>query len=205
MKYIYKIECLVNNKIYIGQTNNIKRRFLEHKRLLRNNEHSNHILQTDYNKYTLSNFKFQLIEACNDNLAQMKEDHWIDYFGGIESENVYNYQNNKTNNKEMSLKISKANKGILLGTKNPMYNKHTNNWNHKCYNETKHKISKSKCTHFSKYKTLAQNNLKYSEEFINQLRDLRAKGFTNAELSNKFNIARSIISNLILYGRSSGK
>lgn len=205
MKFIYKIQCKVNNRVYIGQTNNIKRRFQEHKRLLILNRHSNHILQYDYNKYNLDDFSFELIEQCDDSESELREDFWIDYYGGIESDVVYNYQNSKTNNKEMSSKISKSNKGILLGSKNPMYNKHTNNWNHKCYKETKHKISRSKCSLPNTYKNLSNNNLKYSIEFIQELRNYRANGFTNAELSDKFGIARGIISSLILYGRSNGK
>ena len=34
---IYKIENIINNKVYIGSSNNIERRWKEHKRLLNNN------------------------------------------------------------------------------------------------------------------------------------------------------------------------
>ena len=48
---IYCIINNVNNKIYIGQALNLKKRFKEHKRTLKNNTHANEYLQNAYNKY----------------------------------------------------------------------------------------------------------------------------------------------------------
>ena len=62
MKGIYKIINIINNKIYIGQSVDIKRRWNDHKSELRRNSHHNIYLQQSWNKYGEENFKFEVIE-----------------------------------------------------------------------------------------------------------------------------------------------
>jgi len=59
---IYIIRNLVNNKIYIGSSVNIKRRFSQHKSTLRHNTHRNKHLQNAWNKYGEINFEFVILE-----------------------------------------------------------------------------------------------------------------------------------------------
>ena len=59
---IYQIKNLINNKIYIGSTINLKQRFNDHKKLLRHNKHPNNHLQSSWIKHGESNFVFELIE-----------------------------------------------------------------------------------------------------------------------------------------------
>ena len=56
---IYKIECIANNKVYIGQSINIKRRLYDHKTRLRKGTHKNKHLQNAWNKYGEDNFTFE--------------------------------------------------------------------------------------------------------------------------------------------------
>lgn len=59
---IYKIENLVNGKVYIGQTiNNPKNRLNDHKSMLRRNAHDNSYLQNAWNKHSEKNFEFKVI------------------------------------------------------------------------------------------------------------------------------------------------
>lgn len=58
MYYIYKIENLVNHKIYIGLTNNIARRRARHFTDLRCKRHDNSFLQKEFNIYGQENFSF---------------------------------------------------------------------------------------------------------------------------------------------------
>lgn len=58
--YIYKIENLINHKIYIGLTNNIVRRKTRHFTDLRCNRHDNHFLQKEFNIYGEDNFSFSV-------------------------------------------------------------------------------------------------------------------------------------------------
>jgi len=48
---IYKITCLVNNKIYVGSTCDFNRRFNAHRNLLKNNKHYAIYMQNAYNLY----------------------------------------------------------------------------------------------------------------------------------------------------------
>ncbi|MEG7747601.1 GIY-YIG nuclease family protein [Listeria monocytogenes] len=50
---IYKITNIVNNKIYIGSTNNFKRRITEHKRTFKDGK-SNKYLNNSVNKHGIS-------------------------------------------------------------------------------------------------------------------------------------------------------
>jgi group I intron endonuclease len=59
---IYKIFNKVNNKYYIGSSNNIKRRWRDHKKMLRGNRHDNIYLQNSWNKYGENNFDFIVID-----------------------------------------------------------------------------------------------------------------------------------------------
>lgn len=109
---VYKIECLVNNKVYIGQTNNYKKRISLHKKQLKDNNHYNKYLQEDYNMYGFNNFRYIELSQCDTRQQSYDmEDYWINYYGGIESSNTYNMQNNVTKNKEYGRRISKSHKG----------------------------------------------------------------------------------------------
>lgn len=59
---IYEIRNLVNNKVYIGSSINVKARLYEHSRLLNIGKHENKHLQRAWNKYGKDNFKFQILE-----------------------------------------------------------------------------------------------------------------------------------------------
>lgn len=60
MYYIYKIENIVNHKVYIGLTNNIVRRRSRHFTDLKYNHHDNSFLQKEYNIYGKENFIFNI-------------------------------------------------------------------------------------------------------------------------------------------------
>ena len=59
---IYKITNLKNNKGYIGQSSDIKKRWRNHKFELKNNIHNNPYLQNAFNKYGEEAFEFRIIE-----------------------------------------------------------------------------------------------------------------------------------------------
>ena len=61
---VYCIRCKVNNKAYIGSSANIKRRWTEHKSLLKTGKHPNKQLQEDYNKYGADNFLYTVLINC---------------------------------------------------------------------------------------------------------------------------------------------
>lgn len=61
---IYRIYNTINGKYYVGSSRNIKRRKAEHFRMLRKGTHHNKHLQNSVLKYGIENFKFVVIEYC---------------------------------------------------------------------------------------------------------------------------------------------
>lgn len=67
---IYKIQCKINNKFYIGSTTNKYKRYYQHLYKLRKNIHENIHLQNSFNKYGENNFSYFILKdlLLNDNL-----------------------------------------------------------------------------------------------------------------------------------------
>lgn len=82
---IYKITNNINGKIYIGQSNNIQRRFSEHQT---KGEQSRIPVDIAIQKYGKENFSFEVIEECSIEQLNEKETKWITYFNSVE--NGYN-------------------------------------------------------------------------------------------------------------------
>jgi len=59
--YIYKITNIINDKIYIGQTNNIKKRWKRH---ISDSYKKNTILSRAMRKYGIDNFNISIIDIC---------------------------------------------------------------------------------------------------------------------------------------------
>lgn len=75
---IYKITNIINNKIYVGQSIDIYDRWKQHINKLKNNKHVNKYLQRSFNKYGENNFNFEVIEECNSDLLNEKEQYHMD-------------------------------------------------------------------------------------------------------------------------------
>lgn len=98
-KYVYKLTNLINGKSYIGQTNNLERRFKEH---LYDKRHG-HPIHLALKKYGKENFSYEVLyhgENYNE-----EEKKWISYY--------------ETNNKDKGYNIAEG--GIdSSGESNPM-------------------------------------------------------------------------------------
>ena len=90
---IYKIENLVNHKMYIGQSHKIKRRWSDHKKVLRKGKNKNHLLQDDWDIYGESNFVFEVLELCSDEELDEKEQYYIKKYNTFNSDQGYNLTN----------------------------------------------------------------------------------------------------------------
>ena len=62
---IYKIQNKINNKCYIGQSQNIEHRIKTHLCLLNNNNHYNIHLQKAWNKYGFASFDISVLKLCD--------------------------------------------------------------------------------------------------------------------------------------------
>ena len=87
---IYKITNLKNNKAYIGQSTDIKSRWINHKRELRNNIHRNSHLQNAFNKYGEEAFEFRILEETFEENLDDAEEYWITYFDSTNPRKGYN-------------------------------------------------------------------------------------------------------------------
>jgi group I intron endonuclease len=126
---IYIIKNITNNKVYIGQSNNINLRLNAHKRMLKNNIHYNIKLQNSYNKYTLNYFTFEILEFCNINELNIKEINYIKEYNSVY--NGYNMEFGGTIEKiisdELRQKLSDSHKGKISPRKGIKTNKPS--WN----------------------------------------------------------------------------
>jgi len=77
-KGVYKIESKTNNRIYIGSSNNINRRWGLHKNELIRNKHHSIILQNHVNKYGINDLIFSIIEECSSKSLIYREQYYID-------------------------------------------------------------------------------------------------------------------------------
>ncbi len=75
---VYKITCLINDKIYIGSSNNIKKRWKVHKNELNKNNHDNMFLQRDWNRFGEKNFIFEVLEECKITEQYVMEQKYLD-------------------------------------------------------------------------------------------------------------------------------
>lgn len=80
---IYKITNKINGKLYIGFSNNIERRFREHKyrgTQYEKNPEWDKPLYRAMRKYGIENFSFEIIEECTIETADEREIYWINYY-----------------------------------------------------------------------------------------------------------------------------
>lgn len=89
---IYKIENVVNGKVYIGQSVNVASRWKDH--LCRYNQSTCRQyyddLYVEMREHGIENFKFQIIEVCNSAELNSREQFWIDNFGASVPGKGYN-------------------------------------------------------------------------------------------------------------------
>lgn len=84
---IYKIENLINNKIYIGQSIDIQRRWRDHKNNALKQQNKN-LLYSDILNYDINNFSFIVLEECKIEELDEKQKYWIQYYNSYN--NGYN-------------------------------------------------------------------------------------------------------------------
>lgn len=170
-KGVYKIENLINGKVYIGSTEkSFLKRFSTHYTKLKSNNHKGHIyLQNAVNKYGIENFEFSILEDLENEILE-KEAYWINYFDSCNREKGYNLviipNRGPMSNPEVAKKCGqtikeKYRKGEMKPN-NTTFKKGIQVWNKgKKYQSTDHlkvpKKRKGNRENFSK--TLEQNEL----------------------------------------------
>lgn len=89
---IYKIQNKINNKIYIGQSIDVNRRWQAHKRIYNDivSDQYNKPLYRAFRKYGIENFIFSILEECKVSELNDKEKYWIKYYDSINPLKGYN-------------------------------------------------------------------------------------------------------------------
>ena len=135
---VYMIKNIVNNKVYIGSTKNLRNRMYAHNHLLKHGKHDSSRLQEDWDNGDI----FEVIvlkEIEDEDKLRDCEQYFIDYYESYNESNGYNiYRNSESPlghkyRDEVKDKLSKLRKG----KNNPFYGKSHSD-------ESRDKISKSK-------------------------------------------------------------
>ena len=84
---IYKIENIINHKVYIGQSRNISERWRAHR--TRSQIEDTHLYRS-IREYGLENFTFTIIEECLIEELNDKEKYWIKYYNSNNPDKGYN-------------------------------------------------------------------------------------------------------------------
>lgn len=75
---IYKITNLTNRMFYIGSSQNVIKRWIDHRSFLNTNRHENEYLQNAWNKYGEVNFELEILEVVVLELLEEREQYWLD-------------------------------------------------------------------------------------------------------------------------------
>lgn len=86
---VYKITNIVNRKIYVGSSKDVKKRWWQHENALESGTHGNAHLQNAWNKYGGKNFKFEIIEECAPELQFEREQFYLNVLNPFD-DNGYN-------------------------------------------------------------------------------------------------------------------
>lgn len=83
---IYKITNQINQKVYIGKSIRIERRWSQHKSEINNLQKQNHLYRA-MRKYGIDNFLFEIIELCpnNNKILSEREKYWIQYYNSYQT------------------------------------------------------------------------------------------------------------------------
>lgn len=129
--FVYKITNLINNKIYIGKANNIKKRFNAHKTAARRQDPNDFSkIHRAMNKYGEDNFFIEeLGEYSTETEALQAEINFIKNLNSQDDSVGYNITlggegaSGFKHSDESKEKMSNSKKGLFLGEQNPFYGK----------------------------------------------------------------------------------
>lgn len=193
-KYVYKITNNLNKKVYIGQTNDLKRRFQEHL----HDKRKNHPIHEALKKYGKENFDYCILyygENYNN-----EEKKWIRYYKTQNKEYGYNIveggqDSSGENNPMASITKDQAKQIIhLLLNSNLQHNEIAKKVN--CSTSNVNNINVGYSWHDDKYKYPLRTN-RLNEEQYNEIFSLLKKSNLSFDLiADKMGLDKSIIQNI---------
>lgn len=156
MTGIYKITDLTNDKVYIGSSICIEKRFSLHKSALRRNVGDCVLLQEAYNSHpNMNDFRFEVVEVFPDDIDREflfdREDYWMDLLKSRDPSFGYNLSKARQSGEHMA---------SMVGSKNPNFGRH-----HTDYEKSKMKAAWTK----ERREALRNRNRKRWEQYRNNI------------------------------------
>jgi len=121
---IYKITNIVNNKVIIGQSSDIYKRWSYYRSMLKQGKYNNDHLQKSWDKYGEGNFQFDIIETGNIETLNEKEILWINKYKSDDPAYGYNLisgGNRPVFSDEVRRKMSESHKGLIRSEEHKMH------------------------------------------------------------------------------------
>ena len=75
---VYIIRCSANNRIYVGSSLHVLRRWNDHKRKLERGVHRSRHLQRAFRKHGMEAFSMEILEHCTPETVLGREQHYLD-------------------------------------------------------------------------------------------------------------------------------
>lgn len=209
---IYKLTS-PSGKCYIGQSKNIYQRFRDHKRV---NKHKHCKLYVAIKKYGYENFKKEIIEECNKEILDKKEQYWIKYHNSVDNGYNCDYggQIHKEFGKEHREKLRAAFLGKYNGNQNIEF--YIDNILYKSIGDASKKLNIPPKTIYNRLnsKNIEFDNYKYKDVNLIPTRSIRKyasqpfiidgiKYTTIKEASEVLNIPSSILRRKLKSGKLS--
>lgn len=99
---IYCIKNKIDGKRYVGQSKHIYRRWKKHKWELNKSQHINAHLQRAWDKCGESNFEFEILELCEQDVIDERERFYINLYKCLDQKYGYNLESGGHNYKKLS-------------------------------------------------------------------------------------------------------
>jgi len=175
---IYYIKNLINNKIYIGKSHNIKVRLAQHQKLLtdhdRNKKSTNRYLFDSVKKYGWQNFETGILEeitSLDEGYFNDRELYWMDYFKSYDMKLGYNLRRDSSTKCFVHDETKKLQSETRQG-------KNNSNYNHKWSDEQKNKMS-------VRMVQARKESSSYGEEYRKRASEIGKKVWENQDLRNR--------------------
>ena len=196
------ITNLINSKVYVGQTKNFANRKAGH--LYGAKRGCNRPLYRSIRKYGVENFKFEVIEECEDDVVNEREQHWVSHYDSFNPEQGYNLTTGGNQNFTFSAEVKKRMSENNRGENNPMYGKKSPGMLGKRHSEESiKKMSGENAGMFGKsgvlsptYGTKAHKSprSKLTKEQVVQIIELiQTTNLSNQKIANVFGVSKQTI------------
>ena len=87
---IYMIKCKETEKVYIGQSVDVKKRFKHHIYDLKRGKHANQHMVRAFSKYGKEAFEFSVLELCDKKILNDRDEFWISFYDSRNFEKGFN-------------------------------------------------------------------------------------------------------------------